>query len=139
MNILTLTDDIILHILNYLNNDINNLLINKYCYKNLKKIYIKYIKSINILQKWWRRYRLPMDEPDYDFVTRKTLLRYYIAKYKIEWLQQFPNHAIHKLGIIVNNNDINKYLNIPQYNITTYMRNFCDKYMNKTDFIYYGW
>ena len=69
-----LNNDIIDIVVSYLDYNINSLLINKYFYNNLKK---KYLIKINILQKWWRKYKLPNNEPDYDLVTRKTLLRYY--------------------------------------------------------------
>ena len=126
-------DKIILH----LDYNLTILLINKYFYINKKK---NVVKNIIIIQKWWRKYKLPNNVPDYDLVTRKTLLRYYISKYKIEWLQKFPRHAISKLGIPVSIYDIDKYYNEPLYNVSTYMRDFCNKYMkNKTDFLYYGW
>ena len=114
----------------------NILLVNKHFYNNFKEVLIK----INILQKWWRKYRLPDYSPNPDLVTHKTLLRYYIAKYKPEWLQRFPRRAISKLGIAINDNDIDKYYNEPLYNISTHFRDFCNKYMiDKRHFLYYGW
>ena len=113
-----------------------SLLINKYFYISLTKIYL--IK-INMLQKWWRKYKLPNCEPNPDLLTRKTLLRYYISKYELKWIRKFPRTAIRKLGIIVNNFDDIKYYHDSTSNIVTNMRNFCNKYMNKADFVYYGW
>ena len=133
-----LNNDIIDIVVSYLDYNIKSLLINKYFYNSLKK---KYLIKINILQKWWRKYKLPETNPNYNLVTRKTLLRYYIAKYKIEWLQRFSRQAISKLGIMINNNDdINKYYNEPSYNISRHVRDFCNTYMKeKGDFLYYGW
>ena len=95
--------------------------------------------KINILQKWWKLYRLPNCVPNPDILTKNTLLRYYISKYELQWIQRFPRTAIYKLGITVINFDDIKYYHDSTSNIVATMRNFCNKYMNKEDFIYYGW
>ena len=114
----------------------NTLFVNKLFNKIVKK---KILLQINILQKWWKLYRLPNCVPNPDLLTRNTLLRYYIAKYELQWIKTFPRNAIHKLGIIAINFEDIKYYHDSTSNAVTTMRNFCNKYMNKSDFIYYGW
>lgn len=137
MNKIELNNDNLEHIILYLNCELKLLLINNFFNKIIK---IKFIKKIIILQKWWKYYKLPYDSPNYDLVTKNTLIRYYIAKYKIEWLQKFPQFSISKLRLTLDNTDIDKYYNQPSYNITNYFRNFCNKYIkNKSDLLYIGW
>ena len=137
MNNIESNNDNLENIILYLNYELKLLLVNKFFNKIIK---MKCIIKIRIHQKWWKYYKLPYNEPNYDLVTRNTLLRYYITKYKIEWLQRFPRFAISKLGLTLDTEDVDKYYNQPFYNITSHFRRFCNKYIkNKTDLLYIGW
>lgn len=110
---------------------VNNLFYN--IYKN------KLLTNTKNLQKWYRKYRLNENIPDPRNVTRKTLIRFYITKYKEEWLRQYPRFCISLLGITpVEEKFYDSYY--CDGNLTSFFREFCEKYMkNKEDFYYAGW
>jgi hypothetical protein len=76
-----------------------------------------------------------------DRVTRKTLIRYYIAKYLPIWLARFPRHASRKLPFVVlRAEDVDRYNRVPSHNIAAHFREFCASYMHTNEhFGFYGW
>lgn len=96
--------------------------------------------AVKKIQMWYRSRKLFGYEP-YEYVTRRTLIRFYIVKYKKEWLNILPERAIWKLGLT--GPYISKYLNP-----TTEMRigkvrtflNFCNDFnITREELWYYGW
>ena len=95
------------------------------------------------LQRWYRCYRLTEPFPP-DAVTRRTLLRYYITKYRSEWLERFPRQAIDKLvylqllpeSVIV---EAEPFCKPATGNLTSRFRAFCEAHMTMNGFHYYGW
>lgn len=115
--------------------------------KLFQKWQIKRLQAVLKIQRWYRTYRLTSDDPyssPYDEVTRKTLLRFYVTKYKKEWLQQFPNKAVSKLSYLNRSQELkDKYLNLSSQMNKAYIRtfyNFVNEYnITKNDLDYYGW
>ena len=122
----------IINNVSYVNYSLVNNLFNT-IYKN------KLLTNTKNIQKWYRRYRLTENIPDPSNVTRKTLIRYYITKYTEEWLRKFPRFCISKLGItLVEDKFYDPYF--CDGNLTSFFREFCNKYMkHKEDFYYAGW
>ena len=114
---------------------VNYSLVNNLFYNICKN---KLLTNTKKIQTWYRRYRLTDNLPPCN-VTRKTLIRYYITKYTEEWLRKFPRLCISKLGItLVEDKFYDPYF--CDGNLTSFFREFCDKYMkHKEEFIYAGW
>ena len=108
--------------------------------RTMNSMYIKKRKiEIARIQRWWRRYRLVLPYPPVN-ITRKTMIRYYIAKYNTKWIAMFPKTAIKKLYYLeIGEDDRVAFSKVPQFNVTSHFRAFCLKYMTIDNFYYYGW
>ena len=93
---------------------------------------ISRIKAIKRIGNFYYSRKLAYKEPP-SKLTLRVLKRYYVVRYKKEWLQKFPE-------------EISRLLRIPfseNYCPEKYVRNFyhvCEKHnIDKRDFDYYGW
>lgn len=92
------------------------------------------------IQRWYRLRKLNGGHP-YDRVTMRTLIRFYIVKYKEEWLQELPAKAIRKLALT--GPHVAKYLDptpaMRLGKVRTFLQ-FCEDFSLTTDHLdYYGW
>lgn len=112
-----------------------------------REFYLKWkndrLIAISKLQRWYRIYRLIDDTPPYP-VTRRTMIRYYITKYKKEWIQRFPRHAILKLDYLERPVGMRRKYMIPTRDmLKKYTRTFIsfvyEYNLSMNDFFCYGW
>lgn len=92
------------------------------------------------IQKWYRSRRLIGDSP-YEYITLKTLKRFYVVKYEKQWLTVFPSKAINKLNL--QGEYLHKYLNPTNKMNTAFVHTFyqfcIDFDITVGDLEYYGW
>ena len=121
---------IVHYILNFLHLS-ETKIISKYRYHIYR---VTLMDSISRISNLYHR-RLLLGDGPYDKVTLKTLKRFYIVKYKPEWLYHFPTMASTCLGI--------NYIADKNYSTSQYVRKFLDfcKDINitKQDFWNIGW
>ena len=92
------------------------------------------------IQRWYKRYRLLGTAP-YHYVTLRTLKRFYVAKYKNEWLTDLPVRLIRKLHL--HGSGIDRYMHYTYearpYHVRAFYR-FCDQAcITVDDLNFYGW
>lgn len=94
-----------------------------------------------VIQRWYRSRKLHGDSP-YEKVTLKTLKRFYVTKYEEDWLKNFPQGAVYKLGL--DTRDLaDKYINPTPKMQEAFVRTFyqfCEDFkITHEDLFYYGW
>lgn len=141
-NSILLCNNMIDHIFSYLHvNDIK--FISKKNYNKYKK---RLDKSISTIKNKYMKIKLHGDIP-YDNITLKTLKRFYITKYRPEWLREFPisyTRILISTGYITPTDPIAiKYLEPSEDQNNGYVKNFlecCSDYnITMNDFISWGW
>ena len=101
-------------------------------------------RSAVLLQRWYKRYRLVDREPPLR-VTRRTLLRYYVTKYRLSWLRRFPATAIAKLsylpspGVEVVRKYLQPTMTMNLAAVRTFLQFVDDFHLEIQDLGYYGW
>lgn len=112
------------HILKFLHPDETKLVSKKY-YDEYKK---KLTSSISFIKKCYTYKKLYGDTP-YNFTTLNTLKRFYVTKYRPEWLQEFPisycRILIH-LGANPTDPNIVKYMEPSAEQQRGFVKNFLD-------------
>ena len=134
MNFPTLPTDMEMNIISFLpargpSNGVNHL------FRSMS-VYRQTAAAIKI-QRWYRYRRLlEIDGAPPDQITHWTLVRFYIAKYKTQWLEEFPRRAIKKCAITGVDAEFSKPL---VGRATSRFRIFCLKHMTHALFKWYGW
>jgi hypothetical protein len=102
---------------------------NQYRYNAAKKI-----------QRWFRhRKLLPGQYSTPEYATRNTMIRYYLVKYEIDWLQKLPKRMIIKCGLVVEPIDEKFNHILPLQNLISEVRYFMFKYATNDVMCHYGW
>ena len=92
------------------------------------------------IQRWYRYRKLEptlYDIPEY--LTRNTLIRYYLVKYEIKWLKNLPKNMIRKCGVAIEQEDERFNYKLPLKSLTGEVRYFLMKYATMDVLMYYGW
>ena len=94
-------------------------------------------KAASKLQLWYRRKKLQSYPPE--FTTKNTMIRYYLVKYKIEWLKNLPKKMIRKCNLDIEIED-NRFLDmVPTSHIVREVSYFLRKYASMDIIMWYGW
>lgn len=96
--------------------------------------------AANKIQRWYRSRKLEpglYDIPEY--LTRNTMIRYYLVKYNIEWLQDLPRRMIRKCGVVIEQEDERFNYQLPLDSLIGEVRYFLMKYATMDVMMYYGW
>ena len=116
-------------------NDFNTHLVGVNWNLNMNSIVLN--KAIK-LQKWYRGILLEA-EPD-NLYTRKTLIRYYLLKYRREWLLELPKRMISKCDVQIEEID-SEFLQSLTDDDKAFgkVRYFMHKYTTLSILYWYGW
>ena len=96
--------------------------------------------AANKIQRWYRSRKLEpglYEIPQY--LTRNTQIRYYLVKYKIEWLKNLPRKMIRKCGVAIEQEDERFNNELPLESLISEVRYFLTKYATMDVMMYYGW